>query len=118
MPFFDDLIGPSELSYTRTAPTMPSGRDASAKRLDSDVQARIDRLSLACEAMWTLLRDKLGVDNGALLDRMTQLDAADGKIDGKAGKTALSCPSCGRTIARRFPKCIYCGQGIEHDPFA
>ena len=54
------------------------------------------------------------VDHSAVND----IDLSDGKLDGKVRKTAVSCPKCGRTIARRFQKCIYCGQPVLHDPFA
>ncbi len=89
-----------------------------ARRNLAQIETRLDRALLACEAMWTLLRDKLGVTDAELLNRINEIDLSDGRLDGKVRKSAVSCPSCGRTIARRFPKCIYCGQAIMHDPFA
>jgi len=88
-----------------------------AKRSADTVAARLDRTLLACEAMWTLLRDKLHVTDIELIERMNDLDLTDGQLDGKVRKTPVSCPACGRTIARRFPKCMYCGQAVVHDPF-
>ena len=84
----------------------------------ADLEGRLDRTLLACEAMWTLLRDKLDVTDEQLIDRINKIDLSDGQLDGKARKTPVSCPSCGRTMARRFPKCMYCGQAVVHDPFA
>ena len=92
-----------------------------ARRVGTDVaevEARLDRTLLVCEAMWTLLRDKLGVTNDELIDRITEVDLSDGQLDGKVRKTPVSCPKCGRTISRKFPKCMYCGQAVAHDPFA
>ena len=92
-----------------------------ARRVGGDVKQledRLERTLLACEAMWTLVRDKLGVTDAELAQRINDIDLSDGQLDGKVRKTAVSCPSCGRTIARRFPKCMYCGQVIVHDPFA
>ena len=94
------------------------GDTRTAKRNLADLETRLDRTLLACEAMWTLLRDKLGATDLELIDRINDIDLSDGKLDGKVRKTAVSCPSCGRTISRRFPKCMYCGQAIMHDPFA
>ncbi len=83
-----------------------------------DLEVRLDRALMACEAMWSLLRDKLGLTDLELLDRINEVDLSDGQLDGKVRKTAVSCPSCGRTIATRFSKCMYCGQAVTHEPFA
>lgn len=92
--------------------------DARAARTDvAEMEMRLERALLACEAMWTLLRDKIGVTDQELIERINDLDLSDGKLDGKIRKTPVSCPSCGRTISRRLPKCMYCGQPIMHDPF-
>lgn len=93
----------------------------SAQRARNDVaelESRLDRSLLACEAMWTILRDKLGVTDVELVERINDIDLSDGKLDGKVRKEAVSCPKCSRTISRRFPKCMYCGQPLVHDPFA
>ena len=82
------------------------------------MEARLDSALLVCEAMWTLLRDKVGVTDEDLIKRINDLDLSDGKLDGKVRKPPVSCPKCQRTIARRMPKCMYCGQPIMHDPFA
>ena len=92
-----------------------------ARRVGGNVKVledRFERMLLASEAMWTLMRDKLGVTDTELVQRINDIDLSDGRLDGKVRKTAVSCPSCGRTIARRFAKCMYCGQAIVHDPFA
>ena len=107
------------MSYAAASDAAKATGDArAAKRNVADIEARLDRTLLACEAMWTLLRDKLGATDVQLIDRINEIDLSDGKLDGKVRKTAVSCPSCKRTISRRFPKCMYCGQAIMHDPFA
>ena len=83
-----------------------------------ELENRLDRSMLACEAMWSIMRDKLGVGEEELVDRINEIDLSDGRLDGKVRKTAVSCPKCNRTISPRFPKCMYCGQPIVHDPFA
>ena len=97
-----------------------ASRDAAkANTKAAEVEAKCDRALLVCEALWTILRDKLGVPEQELVARVNDIDLSDGRLDGKVKKVnAVSCPSCGRTIARRFPKCIYCGQPVVHDPFA
>ncbi len=96
-----------------------ASREARAARSGTeDLDARLERALMACEAMWSLVRDKLQLTDLQLIDRINELDLSDGKLDGKVRKTAVSCPSCGRTIARRHAKCMYCGQAVMHDPFS
>ena len=83
----------------------------------ANVDERLERTLLACEAMWSLLREKLSVTDLDLLDRINALDLSDGKLDGKIRKPAVTCPQCRRTMARRSPKCMYCGKEVMHDPF-
>ena len=96
-----------------------ASKAARAARTDArEVEERLDRTLLACEAMWSILRDKLGVTDVELVERINDIDLSDGRLDGKVRKTAVACPKCNRTISQRFPKCMYCGQPIVHDPFA
>ncbi len=95
-----------------------TGKAQSAQTHVAELEARLDRSLLACEAMWTILRDKLGMTDIELVERINDLDLSDGTLDGKVRKGAVSCPKCSRTISRRFPKCMYCGQPLVHDPFA
>jgi len=88
------------------------------KRDSADVtflERRVERLSLICQAMWTLLRETSGLDEGQLLDRMNELDMRDGRADGKLKKMASSCPQCGRGISTRHAKCMFCGSGKPVD---
>ena len=93
-----------------------SARDAAAKV--DELEAQCDRALLVCEALWTVMRDKLGVSEDELVNRVNDIDLSDGRLDGKVRRPAWNCPKCNRTIARRFAKCMYCGQPIRHDPFS
>lgn len=84
----------------------------------ADVEARLDRTLMACEAMWTILREKLDLTDEDLIDRINEVDMSDGKLDGKVRREPVSCPKCGRAMSRRFPKCMYCGQAVQHEPFS
>ena len=96
-----------------------SGEAQRAQSKIADLEARCDRALLVCEALWTMMRDRLGVPEEELVQRVNDIDLSDGTLDGKARKpNAHVCPQCNRTIAKRFPKCIYCGQPVVHDPFA
>lgn len=54
------------------------------RREVDNVEDKLDKTLLVCQALWTLLREKLGVTEDELLERVTQLDLADGELDGKA----------------------------------
>ena len=59
------------------------------------------------------------IDAGSeLIERIKEIDLSDGKMDGKARRSVMECPHCNRTISMRYQRCIYCGEFVEHDPFA
>lgn len=93
-------------------------RSATDARIKTDeLEARCERALLVCEALWTIMRDKLGVSEEELVNRVNEIDLSDGKLDGKVRRAAVQCNKCGKNVARRFQKCIYCGTPIETDPF-
>jgi hypothetical protein len=79
---------------------------AGASRLDQ----RVDQLLLVVQAMWSLLQEKTGVTDAELLARVTELDAKDGATDGRVTKTPVTCGKCGATVARKFNRCLFCGE--------
>ena len=80
-----------------------------AERQVLGFQARIDRLTLINMAVWSLLKDKTGLTEKDLMDRVRQIDLLDGKEDGKLRKQVSKCPKCGRTMSPRHSRCMYCG---------
>jgi hypothetical protein len=85
-----------------------------------DLHERVDRLTLALDAMWSLLEEN-GYRDEDLLARIQQIDAADGQIDGKRTAQAGQCLECGAKVAPGIPACQFCGAqvaGHTPDPFA
>lgn len=96
-----------------------AAREARTAKDDSrTLRIQLERTVLACEAMWSILKEKLAVTDVELAQRVNEIDLSDGHLDGKLRRTPMSCPSCNRTISPRFPKCMYCGQDVVHKPFA
>ena len=96
-------------------------RDASEARRDprtslSEVEERIGRLTLACTAMWELLRQRTGVTDQQLLEVIQEVDLRDGVLDGQRKASPLTCPSCGRRNNRRHRTCMYCESPLPHEP--
>jgi hypothetical protein len=83
-----------------------AGDAASSAR---QLEQRLEQLTLACMAMWSLLREKTNLTEEDLMQRVKQIDLADGQEDGKVRTQTVQCPQCNRTMSRRHDKCIYCG---------
>lgn len=78
---------------------------------------RINRLMLVVEGMWSLLEEG-GLSAEQLMERIEQLDAGDGKIDGRAAKSAGRCEECGAMLGRGLANCQFCGHPTGAvDPF-
>jgi hypothetical protein len=83
---------------------------AAATRQVQDLEDRVDRLTLVCSALWSLLRERTGLTEEQLLERVKEIDLADGRLDGKVPRQApATCGACGRTFAARHARCIWCG---------
>jgi len=82
---------------------------AEAKRDVQDLDNRVDKLTLACMAMWELLKEKTGLTEEDLMERIRQIDLSDGRADGKVQKQISRCPKCDHVMSARHQKCMYCG---------
>jgi hypothetical protein len=92
----------------RTAERAMSKADRYAADI-ANVQRQIDRLTLACQAMWELLRDRSDLTEQDIESKMNEIDGRDGTLDGKIGTTLADCPSCGRPTNSRRSSCLMCG---------
>ena len=92
---------------------------AEARRAASKAQAaegsvflleqRLDKLTLICMALWSLLSEKTALTEEDLMERMKTLDMMDGEANGKLKRQVAQCASCGRVMSPRHQKCLYCG---------
>ena len=92
-----------------------------AERHSSDlveIRRQMDRLSLACQAMWELFRERTDLTEADLKARILEIDGRDGKIDGKIATKLTDCPSCGRPTNSKRGSCVMCGAPLQRDhPF-
>ena len=78
----------------------------------------IARLALVNAAMWSLLKDRTGLTDAALQNRVREIDLRDGVEDGKFTQSVQTCQKCGRTMAPRHKRCLYCGgERLASSPF-
>jgi hypothetical protein len=72
------------------------------------LQAEVDRLSLICRAMWSLMQDTSGLTEEDLMRRVEEVDLLDGKRDGRMRPAVRSCAQCGRNNKPQRSACMYC----------
>jgi len=80
-----------------------------ARDTASDLEERLDKLTLICMAMWELLRDRAKMTESDLMAKVQELDLRDGTPDGKVTQNVNQCPGCKRTMSPRHHRCLYCG---------
>jgi len=108
----------ADLEKPKGAAAGEEGRKHARDACVEQLEARLDWTMMVCEAIWSLAREPLGLTDERLKDRITELDLADGKLDGRKRRAPATCGACRRTVSQRFPRCVYCGSAIERDPFA
>jgi len=85
--------------------------ERSAGQLD-DVKRQVEHLSLACQAMWELLREYAGMREEHIEAKILEIDGRDGKIDGKIATLILSCANCGNPTNTKRQYCVICGASV------
>jgi hypothetical protein len=86
--------------------------ESSTARLNpriAELESTFDRMLLANRALWELVRDRLGVDDATLEQKIEEIDLRDGVRDGRATTSPRQCTGCGRTLHPRHVRCLYCG---------
>jgi len=74
---------------------------------------QIERLMLATQAMWELVREQTGLGDAHLIAKMEEIDGRDGRLDEKIGAETIDCPHCGRKTNTRSGACFYCGKPVK-----
>lgn len=75
-----------------------------------DLEWRVDRLSLACQAMWEYMRENFGVADNDIYEKMLEIDLRDGAEDGRMTARTVECGSCGQSGRSNNIRCLYCGE--------
>ena len=103
--------------FRANVPDRPKADDRSDagpnKPSENSLQGHVERLSMVCQALWTLLRDNTDLTDEDLVARVREVDLSDGILDGKVRRTSTQCASCGRMVAARHARCLYCGARNE-----
>ena len=80
---------------------------------NDETKRHLNRLSLACQAMWELLKENSDLNELDLENKILEVDLRDGKADRKITTRVLSCPSCGKNTNSKRNNCIMCGAPLS-----
>jgi hypothetical protein len=84
----------------------------------ADLHARIDRLTLVNEALWSLLQEASNLTDEHLVDRIHELDESDGNSDGVFRPAASRCYKCDAAVGHGRRTCMFCGaEASGRSPF-
>jgi len=102
----------------RIAENAESKVDRFARKIE-DLERHLERLSLACQAMWELLQECSDLKEEDIEKKVLEIDGRDGSVDGKITVRPIDCPSCGRKTSSKRSSCVMCGAPIKRQyPFA
>jgi len=92
---------------------LAAARSARTSLRLEDLADKLDRLTLICMGMWTLIQEKTGLTEEQLIERVQELDLMDGADDDKLTPPVQSCPRCRRPMSLEHKRCLYCGQQTQ-----
>jgi hypothetical protein len=109
MNFYYDLYRQGQIAEAKTyAIEAKTAADQSNDRM-RELEFTVNRMALACQAMWELLRARSGITDDELLAKMHEVDLRDGIEDGRMTTKIIHCAKCGRPSNTRNARCMYCG---------
>lgn len=82
-----------------------------------DLKAQVDQLYLLTESLWEFIRKDNNLDEIEIFKKVMDIDARDGKIDGKSARPPKKCHKCGHILPKLRPFCLYCGEKHVPEPF-
>ncbi len=103
----------SEASHAVSAANAAQEQAYGVTRSVRELEHHVARLSLLNQALWELIRGKLGLTDADLERIAKEIDLRDGVEDGCITSGPLQCPRCGRVSSSKHWKCLYCGLEFE-----
>ncbi|MCH9672641.1 MAG: hypothetical protein K0U93_14475 [Gammaproteobacteria bacterium] len=113
MSVFIDLHQNKRISEAAREASRASNKSERVDGRMGQIEQRVDRLALAAQALWELLRDSTSLTEADVFMKMEEVDLRDGKLDGKIGKEVSQCPGCQRNVSSKRTSCVYCGVRIQ-----
>ena len=115
------MHGASNISSNLQGSGGSSARAQSKVRSDESkvkhLEATVAKLLMINEALWEIVRDKFGMSDEDLNDKIYEVDMRDGAADGKNQRKASKCPNCNHMVSSRHTACLYCGHVMDTSVF-
>ncbi|MBI5496913.1 MAG: hypothetical protein HY904_18000 [Deltaproteobacteria bacterium] len=109
MSMFWELHQQRSIHDARNAAASAENKSEQVKEYIQFLEARVDKMQLACQAMWELMRETAHLDDDRLMAKIQEIDLRDGTLDGKIATAGNRCDACQRTVNPRHARCLYCG---------
>lgn len=75
----------------------------------TQLRHELDRTTLVVQALWELVKTKLGTTEEEMIELIHAVDMLDGKADGKPSRIPDNCPQCTRPVSVQTNTCFFCG---------
>ena len=113
---FIDLYQQGQINAATSKAEQAKQSTESLQRQIEDLQRKSDALTIACQALWEIVRGQAEINDRVLLKKMEEIDLRDGRADGKISMMFVECRNCGRKSNSIRKGCLYCGAPLPPDP--
>ena len=114
----------SAYGAARDAHRAACAADDAASRANSveeqlrELQSRHEKLLLANQVLWEIVREATGLTDSDFEQRLALADSRDGLADARMTRSGVDCPACNRKTSSARPTCMYCGEKVSAPLFA
>ena len=115
MGLFWEFYQQTRISDAESRATQAQQRTTSIEAKVLACEERLNAMTLACQAMWEILRERANITDDDIKAKMKEIDRRDGREDGRISATRRTCPRCHRPASNRNEKCLYCGYALKKD---
>ena len=111
--FFWDLSQEQRLREARSTADGHAVDNRATRSELGEVRDAAERLALVNQALWEIVQERLGLDADDREAMVREIDARDGRIDGRKTAGVTICPTCQRPNAGGRNLCLYCGAALR-----
>lgn len=81
-------------------------REGQALRRNRQLEGQLEKATLTCQALWSLISEKTGLSDGEI---KSQVESRLPSVAEAEAKTTRRCVSCRRPVHPKLARCMYCG---------